>query len=107
MLSRRGVPAGHHMEPSADLGADAYDVASSLSFHGPIDSGAGDAEQVGELSRAVITAFEQSHQVRFLPLIELGLLTTQMPFGLGDLHALPGAQPNQVGQRTRPPSQAR
>jgi hypothetical protein len=34
--------------------------------------------------------------VRFLPVIELGLLTAQAPFGLSGLHAFPGAQPNQI-----------
>src|SRR5450759_982068 len=95
--SRRGVPAGHRAEPSADRGADAHDLASSLSFHCPVDGRAGDAEQVGELSGAVIAPFEQSHQVRYLSLIELGLLTAQTPFSLGDLHPLSGTQPNQVG----------
>jgi hypothetical protein len=49
----------------------------------------------------VIAAFEQSHQVRFLSLIELWLLTAQTPFGLGDLHPLSGTQPNQVGLAVR------
>ena len=35
--------------------------------------------------------------MRFLPMIQLGLLATQTPFGLGDLHPLSGAQPNQIG----------
>ena len=79
MLSRRGAPAGHPTEPSTALGADAQHVARSLTLHRPIDSGAGDAEQIGELSGAVIAALEQSHKVRFLPLIELGLFTAQTP----------------------------
>ena len=54
-------------------------------LHCPIDSGAGDAEQVSELSGAVIAALEQSDQVRFLLLIEFGLLAAQTPFGFGDL----------------------
>jgi hypothetical protein len=59
LLSRRGVPAGHRTELSADRGADAHDVASSLSFHCPLDGRAGDAEQVGELRGAVIAAIGQ------------------------------------------------
>jgi hypothetical protein len=49
--------------------------ASPLSLTGAIDSGAGHAEQVGELSGGVLAALEQSRRVHFLPLIELGLLT--------------------------------
>jgi len=35
--------------------------------------------------------------MRFLPMVQLWLLATQTPFGFGYLHALLGAQPNQVG----------
>ena len=35
-------------KPSADRGADAHDVASSLSLHCPVDSRAGDAEQASQ-----------------------------------------------------------
>jgi len=35
--------------------------------------------------------------MRFLTMVQLWLLATQTPLGLGYLHALPGAQPNQVG----------
>src|ERR1035437_2483261 len=104
VLSRRGVPAGHGNHLSADRGADADDVARSLSLHCSVDGGAGDAEQVGELSGAVLAAIEQSHQVSFLPMVQLGLLATQTPFGLGDLHSLSCAQPNQLGLETRRPS---
>ena len=55
--------------------ADALARASPLSLTGAINGGAGHAEQVGELSGGVLAAPEQGHQVRFLPLIELGLLT--------------------------------
>ena len=77
-------------------GADAYVDASTFSLTRPIDGRASDPEQVGELSGAVLTTFEESDQVRFLPMIQLGLLTAQAPLGLGDLHPFPGTQPNQI-----------
>ena len=101
--SRRGVPAGLlRPEPSVDLCTDAHDVASSLSLHCPVDGRSGDAEQVGEFSGAVLAASEKGHQVRFLAMVQLWLLATQTPFGLGDLHPLSGAQPDQVGPNRRP-----
>jgi len=81
-------PAGRRNHVST-RGADAYVDASTFSLTRPVDGRAGDPEQVGELSGAVLTTFEQGHQVRFLPVIELGLLTTQTPFGLGDLTTWP------------------
>jgi hypothetical protein len=39
----------------------------------------------------------QGDQVRFLTTVELGVLAAQPALGLGDLHALAGAQPDQVG----------
>jgi hypothetical protein len=62
----------------------------------PIYGRAGNAEQVGEFSGAVLPALKQCHQMCFLSAVELWLLATQTTFGLGDLHALLGAQPNQV-----------
>src|SRR5664280_2382682 len=97
-------PAGRRNHVST-RGADAYVDASTFSLTRPVDGRASDPEQVGELSGAVLTTFEESDQVRFLPMIQLGLLTTQAPLGLGDLHPFPGTQPNQI--RTQPPSPAR
>ena len=71
MLSRRGLPAGQRREPSAVRGADADDVAGSLSLHRSADRGSGGAEQVGEFSGAVLAAFEQGRKVRFLPMFSL------------------------------------
>ena len=48
-----------------------------LWLHCPVDRGADDAEQVGELSGAVLAAIQQGNQVRFLPAIQLELLATQ------------------------------
>src|SRR5664280_596205 len=96
VLSRRGVPAGYRNHWSGNDGSDARAGTGSLSLHRPVDSRAGDAEQVGELSGAVLASMKQSHHVCFLPMVQLWLLTTQTPFGFGDLHALSGAKTNQV-----------
>ena len=96
LLSRRG-DLRDSKQVSANGAANAHDRQNPLPLHCPVDGGAGDAEQVGELSGAVLATIKQSHQVRFLPVIKFGLLTPQMPFGLGDLHPLSCAQPNQVG----------
>jgi len=77
LLSRRVRPAGHRNQ-SANR-ADDLARASPLSLTGAIDGGAGHAEQLGELSGGVLAALEQGHQVRFLPLIELGLLPRRRP----------------------------
>ena len=95
LLSRKG-DLRDSKQVSTNGAADAHDRPNPLPIHCPVDGGAGDAEQVGELSRAVLAAIEQGHQVSFLPTVQLGLLTPRMPLGLGDLHALLGAQPNQV-----------
>ena len=105
LLSRRGVACGTSQPCVNPRGTDAYIDASTFSLTRPVDGRASDPEQVGELSGAVLTTFEESDQVRFLPMIQLGLLTTQAPLGLGDLHPFPGTQPNQI--RTQPPSPAR
>ncbi len=39
----------------------------------------------------------QREEMGFLPRVELGLLAAKAPLGLGDLHALAGAEPDQVG----------
>jgi len=64
---------------------------------GAVDGGAGHAEEVAEFGDAVFSGAVQGDQVRFLARVELGLFAAQTPFGLGDLHALAGAQPDQVG----------
>ena len=98
VLSGRGVPAGHPEQLSGNdrAGACPRAGAGPFSFHRPVDAGAGDAEQVGELRGAVLATMKQSHHVCFLPWIEFGLFAAQTPFGLGDLHAFAGTQPNQV-----------
>ena len=90
-------PAGHRKHASTIGAADAHGRANSFSLHCPVDGGAGDAEQVGELSGAVLPALRRATRLRFLPVIQLWLLPTQTSFGLGDLDAVSGAQPNQVG----------
>src|SRR5450631_3919494 len=94
-LSRMVCHAGQQT-PSTNGAADTHDRANSLPFDRPVDGRTSNPEQVGELSGAVLAALNQGHQMRLLSAIELGLLATQTPFGLGDLHALLGAQPNQV-----------
>src|SRR5665811_2325953 len=78
--------AGLRKQASTNGVADAHGRALPFALHSPVDGRAGDAEQVGELRGAVLTAIEQGHQVRFLPMIQLGLLVAQSTFGLGDLH---------------------
>ena len=51
-------------------GGDAHVDASTFSLTRPVDGRASDPEQVGELSGAVLTTFEESHQVRFLAMIQ-------------------------------------
>jgi hypothetical protein len=85
--------AAHGAAGSPHLGGSVYDPTDPvgrLLFNVLAMVGAGDAEQVGELSGAVIAAIEQSQQLRFLSWVELGLLAAQTPFGLGDLHPPPG-----------------
>jgi hypothetical protein len=45
----------------------------------------------------VLASAPQFDEVRFLGGLELGLLALALALGLGDLHALPGAHPDQVG----------
>jgi hypothetical protein len=89
-------PAGHRNQLSTGDHTYVHTGASPLPFHCPVDGGTSDAEQVGEFSGAVVPAVEQSHQMRFLPVVQLGLLAAQPSFGSGDLHALPSAQTDQV-----------
>ncbi len=67
-----------------------------VALDGAVDGGAGDADEVAEFGGAVLAGIVQGDQMCFLPGVELGLLATKPPFGLGDLHALAGAQPDQV-----------
>jgi len=69
----------------------------SRSLDGPVDGGAGNREQLGELGAGVFARAPQLHEVRFLRGLELGLLAAQPPLGLGDLHAFSGPHPDQVG----------
>jgi hypothetical protein len=68
-----------------------------LPFDGAVDGRAADAEQVGDFGGAVLTAVHRGDQMCFLAAVELGLLAAEPVLGLGDLHALAGAQPDQVG----------
>src|SRR3954466_5873761 len=78
-----GAPAGHALE--------------LVSLRGAVDGGAGDAEEVGQFSRAVLALPVQGHQVGLLAGVELRLLPAESPFGFRHPHALLGAQPDQVG----------
>jgi antitoxin YefM len=69
----------------------------ALPLNGAVDSGAADAEEVGDLGGAVLATVHQGDQVCFLTAVELGLLATQPTLRLGDLHALASAEPDQVG----------
>jgi hypothetical protein len=93
LRSRRGVPAGHRNQLSAS--DHAQTGASPLPFHCPVDGGTSYAEQVGEFSGAVVPAVEQSHQVRFLPVVQLGLLTRKRPLALATF------MPSRVRSRMR------
>jgi hypothetical protein len=68
----------------------------ALAFDGAVDGGAADAEQLSDLSGAVLAAVYQRDQVCFLAAVEVGLLSPQPALGLGDLHALPCPEPDQV-----------
>ena len=78
-----GVRDSKHV--SANGAADAHHRLNPLPLHCPVGAGASDAEQIGELSGAVLVAMKQGYQVRFLPVMEFGLLTTETP----DLLLLP------------------
>jgi hypothetical protein len=99
--SRRGVRFGTAgavlvSAPRCRL-REASSGSDALAFDGAVDRGAADAEEFGHLGGAVLAAVHQRDEVRFLAAVELGLLATQPAFGLGDLHALAGAEPDQVG----------
>ena len=57
----------------------------------------GRRREFGDLGGAVLAAVHQGDEVCFLAAVALGLLGAQPAFGLGDLHALAGAEPDQVG----------
>jgi hypothetical protein len=75
-------PAGHRKHASTIGVPSTHGRAKPFSLHCPVDGRAGDAEQVSELSGGVLPRTTQSHQVRFLPVIQLGLLATQTPLTL-------------------------
>jgi hypothetical protein len=66
-------------------------LTSGVAFDGAVHGRAPDAEQVGQLSGAVVTGVMQRDEVSFLAGVELGLLAAQAAFGLGHAHALFGA----------------
>jgi len=72
-------------------------VAVETSGVKTVDGGVGDTEQVRQLRGAVVPCVQKRDEVSFLAGVELGLLPPQPTLGLGDLHALAGAQPDQVG----------
>ena len=99
-----GVPRVSDSGRPAPWAVSRFDVASggrlwldALPFDGAVDGGAADAEEFGDLGGAVLAAVHQGDEVSFLTAVELGLLATQPALGLGDLHALAGAEPDQVG----------
>jgi len=69
----------------------------ALAFDGAVDRRAADAEELGDFEGAVLATVYQRDQVRLLATVELGLFATQPTLGLGDLHALDRAKPDQVG----------
>jgi hypothetical protein len=64
---------------------------------GAIDGRARDGEALLELADVVLAGAVELDQVRLLDGAELGLLAAQTTLGLGDLHPLARAQPDQVG----------
>ena len=78
-------------------GYDALVLSAGVALDGAIDGRSGHAEEVAELGDAVLVGVMQRDEMRFLARVELGLLAAQTAFGLGDLHALAGAHPDQVG----------
>jgi len=65
-----GVWRTGHRKHASTIGVpNTHGRAKPLPLHCPVDGGAGDAEQVGELSGGVLPRTTQSHQVRFLPVI--------------------------------------
>ncbi len=58
-------------------------------------------EEVGDLGGAVLAAVHEGDQVRLLASIQFRLLAAKTALGLGDFHALAGAQPDQVGLELR------
>lgn len=73
------------------------DAVALLRSRARYTGGPADREQLGELGGAVLTGGQQVHQVRLLPHRELGFTTPQVPLSFRDLHALAGAEPDQVG----------
>ena len=69
LLSRRGVACGTAQHALTIGVPSTHGRAKPLPLHCPVDGRAGDAEQVGELSAAVLPRTTQSNQVRFLPVI--------------------------------------
>src|SRR3954465_4294785 len=69
----------------------------ALAFDGAVDRRAADTEELGNLLGAVLATVYQRDQVRLLAPVGLGLFAPQTALGVGDLHALPSAKPDQVG----------
>lgn len=64
-------------------------------LQGAVDDGSADAEEVGELSGAVLAGLEQLHQMCFLTRVELGLLAAKPALGLATF------MPSRVRSRIR------
>ncbi len=56
----------------------------------------GRPEELSEFGRTVFVGIVRCHQVRFLPRVELRLLAAQPTLGVGNLHAHPGTEPDQL-----------
>ena len=84
LLSRSGVAGGYRRRVSAcsRTRSRARTNGYPLPLCCAVDGGEDDEEQVGELSGAVLHAVEKSHQVRLLPMVQLGLPAAQGSFGL-------------------------
>jgi hypothetical protein len=76
----------------------------ALPFDGAVNGGAADTEELSDLEGAVLAACTRD-RVSFLTAVGPGLLATQAPPGLGDLHAFASAEPDKVADSE--PDQAR
>jgi hypothetical protein len=72
-------------------------VKCQLSLHSPIDSRAGDTEQLGKFSSGMSAGLVHFHQMTLLRGRQLGLLATQMTFGFGHLHPLARSSADEIG----------
>jgi transposase len=65
-------------------------------FEGSVDGGAAVTEEAGDRRGAVLSGFEQRHQVRLLAWVELGPLAAQSTLDFRDFHPSFRAEPDEV-----------